>query len=284
MTQLYASVAIGTTATVLAIILVLVRVKFNGRLPVLALTRRWVATGARTSALILALLTAVAAFSFARIPPHELHASTSASAFADESSSDAKALQDLQAYAETIDAKQPSELPDVDTMIAKLLTRLEKEPGNVQGWKMLGWSYLNMDRAEEAVKAYEAALKLEPSDIEIKKGLEAAKSAKTVKTQTAPSDPSPSATSPAAQVAVEGQSAAQADSMIRSMVDQLAKRLETSPNDEDGWLRLMRARMTLGEKDAAKAALTKSLDTFASDAAAIARLTAAARDLGVGSK
>jgi cytochrome c-type biogenesis protein CcmH len=69
--------------------------------------------------------------------------------------------------------------------------------------------------------------------------------------------------------------------MIREMVDQLAARLETSPNDEDGWVRLMRSHMTLGEKDAAKAALTKALGTFASDAAAKDRLTSAARELGV---
>ena len=71
------------------------------------------------------------------------------------------------------------------------------------------------------------------------------------------------------------------NAMIRGMVDRLATRLETSPNDEDGWLRLMRSRMTLGEKDAAKAALTKALETFAGDAAAKGRLTAGARELGV---
>jgi hypothetical protein len=42
-------------------------------------------------------------------------------------------------------------------------------------------------------------------------------------------------------------------------------------------------RMLLGEKDASKAALTKALETFSSDAAAKTRLSAAARKLGVGS-
>jgi len=44
---------------------------------------------------------------------------------------------------------------------------------------------------------------------------------------------------------------------------------------------MMRSRMTLGEKDAAKAALTKALEAFASDAIVKARLTAAAHELGV---
>jgi cytochrome c-type biogenesis protein CcmH len=69
--------------------------------------------------------------------------------------------------------------------------------------------------------------------------------------------------------------------MIRGMVDQLATRLETFPNDENGWLRLMRSRMVLGEKDAAKAALAKALETFARDAAAKTRLIATARELGI---
>jgi cytochrome c-type biogenesis protein CcmH len=305
MTQLTASVAIGTAATLLAIILLLLRAKFQGRRLLLALTRRWVASGTRTSGLVLALLCAIAVYSIAHIPEIERNASSSgpalsglagapsvqsASALSEARSSDAQGWQDLRAYADTINTKgQPeaatppaarsAELPDVDSMIAKLLARLEKQPDDVKGWKMLAWSYLNMDRTEEATKAYETALKLEPGDVEIQKGLEAAKSAKTVTTQTPESNPSSPATSPIAQdiKAAEGQSALQTNSMIRGMVDQLATRLETSPNDEDGWLRLMRSRMTLGEMSAAKAALTKALETFASDSAAKARLTAAAR-------
>ena len=291
MTQLTVSVAIGTAATLLAIILLLLRAKFQGRWPVLSLTQRWVAASTPVSGLVLVLLSAIAVYSFAQIPAHDRSDIDSAASHSVERSPDAPALEALRAYADKIDAKGQStaamspapssaELPDVDTMIAKLLARLEKQPDDVKGWKMLGWSYLNMDRAEEATQAYETALKLEPSDIEIKKALEAAKSAKTVTIQTPPSD---TATSPTAEdiKAAEGQSAPQADSMIRGMVDQLATRLETSPNDEDGWLRLMRSRMTLGDKDAAKAALTKALETFASDAAAKARLTATARELGV---
>jgi cytochrome c-type biogenesis protein CcmH len=69
--------------------------------------------------------------------------------------------------------------------------------------------------------------------------------------------------------------------MIHDMVDRLAARLETSPNDENGWLRLMSSRTTIGEKDAAKTALVKALAVFAGDAAARMRLIAAARELGL---
>ncbi len=295
MTQLTASVAIGTAATVLAIILLALRAKFQDHRPVLELAQRWISMGTSTSGLVLALLSAIAVFSFTHIPEHEPRTASSASAsLLDESSTDAKAVQDLRAYANDVGATgQPAAdmppasnsaaLPDVDSMIAKLFARLEKQPDDVKGWKLLGWSYLNTGRLEEATKAYETALKLDPGDPELKKALEAAQSAQTAATQTAPSDPSVQASSPTAQdtKAAEGQSAAQTDSMIRGMVDRLAKRLETSPNDEDGWVQLMRSRMTLSEKDAAKAALTKALETFASDAAAKDRLTSAARELGV---
>ena len=304
MTQLYACVAIGTAATLLAIILLLLRVKIKGRRPVLALIRRWVAAGARTSNLVLALLSAFAFYSFALIPTDKRSEPNGASALSTitpsmqrmandsgESAPADQALQALRAYADKIDSTQqsaaaksptsvPAVLPGVDTMIAKLAARLEKQPDDVNGWKMLGWSFLNMDRPEEAARAYETALKLDPSNLETKKGLEAAKAAQTATTGTPPSDP---ATSSAADNTrdVEGSLDPQRDRMIRGMVEGLAARLEISPNDEDGWLQLMRSRMTLGEKDAAKAALTKALETFASDAAVKARLTAAAREFGV---
>lgn len=305
MTQLYASVAVGTAATLMAITLLLLRLNFEGRRPVVALMRRWVATGTRTSGLVLALISAIAAYSFARIPTHELSESGGASAISasapsiesaaddsDENSpADQSALEALRAYTDKLDANGQSAadtsaapesagLPDVTTMIAKLVTRLEKEPDDVRGWKMLGWSYLNTERPDEAEKAYETALKLDPNDVEIKKGLEAAKAARSAVTGTSPSD---QATAFAVDntKATEGSSDLQRDRMIRGMVDQLAARLETSPNDEDGWVRLIRSRMTLGEKDAAKAALAKARETFASNAAAKDRLTAAARELGV---
>lgn len=305
MTQLYASVAIGTAATLLAAILVLLRAKFQGRRPFVALTRRWVAASTRSSGLVLGLLAVIAVSCFASIRANEeskfpgaldlgVHAnapSVQGMASASEESSPTEALDSLRAYADEIDANRPStaatppaqgsiELPDVNTMIAKLLARLEKQPNDVKGWKMLGWSYLNTDRPEEAATAYETALKLEPSDVEIKKALDQAKLAQNAAPGTRQSKPETSPTADKVKAA-EGQSDTERDNMIRGMVDRLATRLEVSPNDEEGWLRLMRSRMTLGEKDAAKAALTKALETFAGDAAAKDRLTAAAREIGV---
>lgn len=69
--------------------------------------------------------------------------------------------------------------------------------------------------------------------------------------------------------------------MIGGMVGRLEARLAASPRDVDGWIMLMRSRKTLGQNDLARTARDKALGIFSDDAAARARLTAAARDLGV---
>ena len=50
--------------------------------------------------------------------------------------------------------------------------------------------------------------------------------------------------------------------MIRGMVDRLAARLEETPNDVEGWIKLIRSRKILGENDAAEEAFHRALDIF----------------------
>lgn len=214
MTELYAPVVIGTAATLLATLLLLLRAKFRGRRPLTALARRWVAASTAGSTLVVALIAAIAVSCFAYIPAIEGRTSSasapsgSASAppahgtasHSDLSPSGAQELDSLRAYADKIGGRQtstaaktpipdPVALPDVDVMIAKLVARLEQQPDDVKGWKMLGWSYLNTDRPEEAATAYETALKLEPGDKDIEKGLEAAQSAQNATSSTPVSGP-----------------------------------------------------------------------------------------------
>lgn len=69
-----------------------------------------------------------------------------------------------------LSSNQP-QLPDVDTMVQRLADRLKSEPGDVRGWKMLGWSYLHLDRPVDAMNAYEKAASLEPGDAETQSSL-----------------------------------------------------------------------------------------------------------------
>jgi cytochrome c-type biogenesis protein CcmH len=65
-------------------------------------------------------------------------------------------------------------------------------------------------------------------------------------------------------------------SFIRSMVAQLAARLESDPADPDGWLRLARAQAVLGETDKAHAALASAeaqIDALPAEAPERAALT-----------
>jgi cytochrome c-type biogenesis protein CcmH len=74
---------------------------------------------------------------------------------------------------------------------------------------------------------------------------------------------------------------AQQAQMIEQMVARLEARLKSDPRDEEGWIRLMRSRMALGDPKAARAALSSGLAAFQGDPAIIGRLKSAAAELGV---
>jgi cytochrome c-type biogenesis protein CcmH len=69
--------------------------------------------------------------------------------------------------------------------------------------------------------------------------------------------------------------------MIRGMVDRLAAQLKAQPRDADGWVRLMRSRIVLGEPTAASAALRDGLAAFSDSARIQTRLRDAAKAMGV---
>ena len=97
--------------------------------------------------------------------------------------------------------------------------------------------------------------------------------------------PAPAAAAPgpnSAQVAAAGKmSDADRKAMIHSMVDKLAGELKANPKDTGGWVRLMRARMVLGEVQQAAKDYKQAHQAFAGDAAAQAALQEAAKSLGV---
>ncbi|MBX3561588.1 MAG: tetratricopeptide repeat protein [Sphingomonas sp.] len=69
--------------------------------------------------------------------------------------------------------------------------------------------------------------------------------------------------------------------MAQDMVSRLEARLRQNPRDADGWIMLMRSRMVLNDRDAARAALQSGLAAFQGDAAAQQRLRTAGTELGV---
>ncbi len=271
-----------------------------------------------------------------------------------------------------------AELPDVETMIERLALRLQKQPDDVTGWRMLGWSYFNVQQPIKAAEAYARAVALEPQSPDLKsaygeamvaaengtvtpKASESFNAALALEAKNAkaryflalaleqtgkkkealeawlsllaePIDDEPwvadlrqrtqslarelgvaQKAEPllAAQTAGEGAGKLEAtrseakknpgapavtaaemrlaqalpadrqQAMIRSMVSSLADRLESTPRDEEGWMRLIHSRVVLGEEGAAREALARALAVFADDASAGGRIAAAAKELGL---
>ncbi len=71
------------------------------------------------------------------------------------------------------------------------------------------------------------------------------------------------------------------NAMIRGMVDRLATRLKENGDDVEGWLRLMRAYMVMGERDRAASALTDARQAVAADAERLRQLNEGAKNLGL---
>jgi cytochrome c-type biogenesis protein CcmH len=173
-------------------------------------------------------------------------------------------------------------LPDVNTMIGQLAARLESAPDDIKGWRMLGWSYFNTGHYEQAAAAYAKAVALDPKSTELKLSYEQAKakaSGTVSSLQTGPAGSGGDDLHVAKGARPEAMPPHESDAAIRAMVDGLAGRLERSPHDVDGWARLMRSRVVLGEQEVAATAFRKALEIFKGDQAATDRLTSAAAEL-----
>jgi tetratricopeptide (TPR) repeat protein len=212
------------------------------------------------------------------------------------SGSDGEMLALLSDYARSIGTEEPAStatgdklLPDVNTMIERLAARLKTTPEDIEGWRMLGWSYFQTARYEQAAIAYARAVELDPSSAELKLAYEEAraKASESKNLETASS-----LQTEAVGKGGDGRSAEQItkteampprerDAAIRSMVDGLADRLESSPRDLEGWTLLMRSRVVLGERAVAATAFRKALEVFEDDSAASGKITAAAIELGL---
>jgi cytochrome c-type biogenesis protein CcmH len=69
--------------------------------------------------------------------------------------------------------------------------------------------------------------------------------------------------------------------MIRGMVERLAGRLKQNGNDVEGWLRLVRAYMVMGDRDKAMSALAEARQAVANDAERLRQLNEGLKNLGL---
>ena len=57
--------------------------------------------------------------------------------------------------------------PDIEKLVTSLHDKLRKNPGNDQGWYMLGRSYMMMQRYDGAIEAYENLYRLKPEEPDV---------------------------------------------------------------------------------------------------------------------
>jgi cytochrome c-type biogenesis protein CcmH len=100
---------------------------------------------------------------------------------------------------------------------------------------------------------------------------------------TAPSAGAPMTPGPSAQdiASAAEMSPADRDQMVRGMVERLAARLSADGSDVDGWLRLMRAYVVLGERGKARAAAADARRALASEPDKLRRLEEGAKNFGL---
>jgi cytochrome c-type biogenesis protein CcmH len=76
-------------------------------------------------------------------------------------------------------------------------------------------------------------------------------------------------------------SASDRDQMVRGMVERLAARLSADGSDVEGWLRLMRAYVVLGDRDKARAAAADARRALARDPDKLRRIDEGAKNFGL---
>jgi cytochrome c-type biogenesis protein CcmH len=93
--------------------------------------------------------------------------------------------------------------------------------------------------------------------------------------------PSAPALPDGAMAAAKEMNEADRGTMIRAMVDRLATRLKQNGDDVEGWLRLVRAYMVMGDRDKAVSAVTDARQAVANNAERLRQLNEGLKNLGL---
>jgi cytochrome c-type biogenesis protein CcmH len=146
--------------------------------------------------------------------------------------------------------KSSEKVSDVGSLFEKLKQRLETNPDDGQGWMMMGLTYMHFEQYEQAVIAYEKAVELLPSDVNAQQGLNRALKAQTGGNEATSSED----VIEKKMVALNGQTVD-----VGAMVMRLRAKLETNPDNPQGWLLLGRSYMSLERYDEAIQAYKKAI-------------------------
>jgi len=241
-------------------------------------------------------------------------------------------------------AHAPDGKQSLETMVAEVERRLEKNPADGRGWSVLAPVLARLGRYDDAIRAYrnaityagdsstrradlgeviaaaaggvitadakaefEHALQLNGDEAKASYFLGLAAEQDGRRTDAAaiwqgmldkgPKDapwrgvvqaavtrvtnPAAPALSDDAMAAANGMSANDRETMIRGMVERLASRLRQNGDDVEGWLRLVRAYIVMGDRDKAKGAESDARQAVGSDAERLRQLNEGLKNLGL---
>jgi cytochrome c-type biogenesis protein CcmH len=165
------------------------------------------------------------------------------------------------------------------------------EPGNVQAMFFLGVAAQQDGHDAEAVRIWRNLMATAPPDApwlplvrdrlaRVEPGLPLVRDrlARVAPAAAPPSQPGPTAADVAATQGMTPEARLQ---FIRSMVERLAARLRENRSDVDGWLRLLRAYMVMGDRGKAKIAASEAREALAGEPDKLKLLEAGLRDMGL---
>jgi cytochrome c-type biogenesis protein CcmH len=145
--------------------------------------------------------------------------------------------------------------------------------GEIKASYFLGLAAEQDGRAGDAASIWRAMLAKAPADAPWRPLVQAALAR-------VGGTPAP-ALSEEAMAAAKDMNEADRGAMIRGMVERLAVRLKQNGDDVEGWLRLVRAYMVMGDRDKARSALGDARQAVANDAERLRQLNEGLKNLGL---
>ena len=151
----------------------------------------------------------------------------------------------------------------IQGMVDRLAERVKKSGLDPEGWIMLTRSYLTLGENEKAAAAISDARAALAGNAAMLQFFDEA--LQKFKVDDVASRASALPASPATAERAPVEDGNQTNEMIRGMVARLAERLKTDGSDLDGWLRLMRSYVVLGERDKALSAAADARQAIGGD-------------------
>uniref|UniRef100_Q07QA8 Tetratricopeptide TPR_2 n=1 Tax=Rhodopseudomonas palustris (strain BisA53) TaxID=316055 RepID=Q07QA8_RHOP5 len=148
------------------------------------------------------------------------------------------------------------------------------DAGEVKARYFTGLAAEQDGRSTDAASIWRAMLEKAPADVPWRPMVQAALARVT-------GQPAPGPSSEAI-AASKDMSEAERTAMIQGMVDRLAARLKQNSDDVEGWLRLARAYMVMGDRDKANGVLTEARQALGGNAERLQQLDAGSKNLGLG--